>query len=120
MNEIERKREARFQKAYERLGTTTPLCVKCNEDNPHCMELHHLAEHGLGKDTVIVCRNCHRKLTDKQKDHPLAGPQSINEGFGRCLLGIADLLELIIEKLREIGQFLMGSEYKRVAPGGSS
>jgi hypothetical protein len=118
MDEIERKREVRLQKAYERLGTTTPCCVNCTETYPHCLELHHLAEFGFSDETVIVCRNCHRKLTDKQKDHPPTGSEpGSTETIGRFLLGITDLFELLIRKLREFGHFLIAGENGKPSAG---
>jgi hypothetical protein len=64
---------------------------------------------------VIVCWNCHRKLSDRQKEHPSApqGRPDTLECQGRLLLGIADALELtaapspLIEFARETGLSLI-------------
>ena len=97
MDDMEYERERRRQTRLERLGTNNPKCLFCPEDDPACLELHHLAGKGFGSESVISCRNCHRKLTDKQKEHPSISPgkPSIGECHGRCLLGIADGLELL-------------------------
>ena len=45
----------------------------------------------------IVCRNCHRKLTDQQHDHVLYTTDEPNgelATIGRYLLGLCDLLAL--------------------------
>jgi hypothetical protein len=34
------------------------------------LERHHIAGRTFGDENVPVCRNCHRKLSDLQKDHP--------------------------------------------------
>ncbi len=105
MDDIERERERRRQRALERLGTNDPKCVICGESDPHCLELHHIAGRAYGDEKVPVCRNCHRKLSNKHKDHPPANgvPADPLERIGRFLLGIADLLESLIRTLRKFG-----------------
>ena len=102
-------KEARKQKRLETLGDNNPACVVCGENNPHCLELHHIAGQAYDDDTTPVCRNCHRKLSDDQKDHPKAidkSPTTI-EAIGHFLLGLADLFMLLVEKLRDFGQALI-------------
>jgi len=108
MNDQEREQERRKQKALERLGTNNPICVLCGENNWRCLELHHIAGKAFDDTLTIVCRNCHRKLSDRQKDYPqhigaLSDPLTC---VGHFLLGLADLLELLIVKLRDFGQLL--------------
>ena len=103
MNKRELNRERRRQKALERLGTNTPRCVLCGHDDPHALELHHIAGDVFGDELVPVCRNCHRPLSDMQKDHPAAVttlPTDL-EQIGHFLLGLADLFELLVKHLRE-------------------
>ncbi|HEY8650925.1 MAG TPA: hypothetical protein VIL70_08430, partial [Chthoniobacterales bacterium] len=59
--------------------------------------------------TVILCRNCHRKQSDDQKDHPKAenSPPTLFDRAGHFLLGLADLLESLVKKCREYGHALM-------------
>src|SRR4051794_13402353 len=108
----ERIRQARL----ERLGTNNPKCLLCPEDNPACLERHHLAGRSFGdRWVVIICRNCHRKLSDKQKEHPaiaIRDPDRL-ECHGRLLVGIADALELaatplpLVEFVRQTGLSLI-------------
>jgi hypothetical protein len=101
----------RLEKQYRRLGTREPVCVGCGESNPFCLELHHLAGQKHQGDTGIVCRNCHRKLTDQQRDHvppSPAKPSARSATIGRYLLGLADLLLMIANALRDFGKQLMG------------
>jgi hypothetical protein len=90
------KRERRRQARLERLGSNHPQCLFCSENDPGCLEQHHLAGSTFGSDCVIVCRNHHRKLSDKQHEHPSILPktQTADESRGRLLLGVADALEL--------------------------
>ncbi len=59
---------------------------------------------------MIFCRNCHRKLSDMQKDHPkqISTPPTREEIIGHFLLGVADVLELLIGKFREFAKWLLG------------
>lgn len=106
--ETEINREARRQRAIERLGVKNPRCIHCGEDDPLVLECHHLSGQAFGKETIVVCRNHHRKLSDSQKDHPskIQDPPDRLEVIAHFLLGVADLFELLIRKLREFAQDL--------------
>jgi hypothetical protein len=103
MNDRELKLERRRQRALERLGTNNARCTFCPCNDPLALELHHIAGRGYDDELVIVCRNCHRGLSDGQKDHPPRknDPPSDAERIGHFLLGLADLLELLVKRLRE-------------------
>jgi hypothetical protein len=103
------KRAIRLERAHERLGSNEPRCLHCGEDSVHCLELHHVAGQAMHDDVVTECRNCHRKVTELQKDHPpiLSQPPHILEVIGRYLLGIADLFRLLIDRLDEYGRKLI-------------
>lgn len=108
-DKIALNRAKRRERAHERLGSNEPRCLHCDEDFPHCLELHHISGRAMHDDVVIACRNCHRKLTEFQKDHPpiLSEPPHILEVIGRYLLGIADLFRLLIGRLDEFGRKLI-------------
>ncbi|MCG8085691.1 MAG: hypothetical protein JAZ13_08245 [Candidatus Thiodiazotropha taylori] len=102
--------EDRKEQRLRALGTRTPVCVECGEDNSVCLEEHHIAGRKYHEDTALVCRNCHRKLSDLQLDHdPLweQNPQNELVKNGHYLLGLGDLLELLSKRLREFGHFLI-------------
>jgi hypothetical protein len=107
--EIEISRDARRQRAIERLGCSNPACVICGENDPLVLEKHHLEGQAFGNTLVIVCRNDHRRLSDRQKDHPgkIGEPPDKLETIGNFLLGLADLFELLIKKLREFAAILL-------------
>ena len=112
MNDQELKLERRRQKALERLGTNNPRCTFCPCDDPLALELHHIAGRGNDDELVITCRNCHRGLTDGQKDHPprQTDPPSDAERIGHFLLGLADLFELLVKRLREFATKLFATD----------
>jgi hypothetical protein len=112
MNEHELNRERRTQRALERLGTTNPRCFFCDCNDPLALELHHIAGRGYADDLVIVCRNCHRRLSDSQKDHPpsISNPPSDPERIAHFLFGLADLFELLVKRLREFAERLFALE----------
>src|SRR6516162_9014694 len=101
--------EDRLEQNYRRLGTHEPRCVICGETDPRCLEEHHIAGRGYHDDTAIVCRNCHRKLSDAQRDHPpaSAAPMEQRTAIGHFLLGLCDFLMAIVERLREFGHWLI-------------
>jgi hypothetical protein len=104
----ERRKQARLDK----LGTNTPRCVLCGEDDYRCLEGHHIAGRAYDPYTMIFCRNCHRKLSDMQTDHPKqkSTPPTREEIIGHFLLGVADIFELLIGKFREFAKWLLGDD----------
>lgn len=105
-----RDREGRHQNALDRLGTEHPRCRTCLESDPRCLERHHLAGEAFGDDQVIECRNCHRKLSDDQCDHPDAinpNAPDFSEQLAHFLLGLGDFLALLAERLKEFGKRLL-------------
>lgn len=118
MDKIELAREARKQRRLEALGTSDPHCGICGETDWRVMELHHVADHGRDDATVCICRNCHRKVSDDQKDHPAFNPtvDPVLDQIGHFLLGLADMLRLIVEKLVAFGLALIALAAPK--PGG--
>jgi hypothetical protein len=106
---IELAREARKQRRLEKLDTNTPCCGTCGERDDRCLELHHIADYGRDDTTVVICRNCHRKVSDDQQDHPAFNPNAdpLFDRIGHFLLGLADLLRIIIERLYVFGTALI-------------
>ncbi len=109
MNATEIAKEKRKQDRLEKLGSKNPVCSLCGETDDRCLEAHHIAGRAYAEDTAILCRNCHRKASDDQKDHPKgsAKPAHPLEVAGRLLMGLADLLALAAAKLKEIGVYVI-------------
>lgn len=109
MRDDELRREIRKQKRLDALGTSEPRCGMCGESDWRTIEEHHVADHGRDDATVLLCRNCHRKVSDDQKDHPsfLPSADPMLDAIGHFLLGLADMLRLIVSKLYEFGSALI-------------
>jgi hypothetical protein len=109
MNATELAKERRRQKRLEAFGTDNPRCGVCGEDDDRVLELHHPAGRKLDDAEVIHCRNCHRKVSDDQRDHPAVDTSAdpLLNTVGHFLLGLADMLRIIVEKLREFGSQLI-------------
>lgn len=109
MTDKELARELRKQRRLEKLGSNDPICGTCGENDYRALERHHVAGRKYDPDTVVICRNCHRKVSDDQKDHPdfEAGSDQLLHAIGMFLIGLADLLELILQKLTEFGLVLI-------------
>lgn len=105
----DKAKETRKQKRLETLGSNNPVCVICGENDWRCLEQHHIAGQAYGDDLCNVCRNCHRKLSDDQKDHPkqIGNRPATLESIGHLLVGLADFLALLVIRLREYGQILI-------------
>lgn len=102
MDEDEKHRRSRIQAAYRRLGTSTPACSICGEDNPFCLEKHEPGGRKHSDLCVIICRNCHRKLEDDRRSHlpPIWTPPDPVECLSKALQGEADLFERLAKKRR--------------------
>lgn len=109
MDPIELAKEARKQNRLERFGTNTPRCGVCGEADDRSLEAHHVAGRKHDDLTVLVCRNCHSKVSDDQRDYPAFDPEgdAFLDSVGRFLLGLADLLRLIVERLIAFGNALI-------------
>jgi len=109
-NERERRKQARL----ERLGSNEPRCATCGETDDRTLELHHVAGRKQDDTTVILCRNCHRKMSDDQRDHPAPNQNSEppHTSIGHFLLGLADMLRIIVDRLYEFGHELIRSSEK--------
>jgi ferredoxin len=113
-------REDRLERHYRRLGTRNPVCVscgKCEPEHPEIYELHHVAGKSQHGQVSVQCANCHRTLSDQQKDHVPPGPKPTGKmaQIAHYLLGLADMLAMIVQTLREFGAWLM-SEAQRAQP----
>jgi hypothetical protein len=117
MDDKELKREARLQRMCERLGGETPRCANCGLNDVRCLEAHHIAGRKFGDATVILCRNCHRILSDDQKDHPppIGKEPTLHERVGHFLKGLADLFALLVAKLRAYADELIAFAKREAA-----
>jgi hypothetical protein len=52
-----------------RKGAGGAFCILCAEDDPSCLERHHIAGRAFSDVCVTVCGNCHAKISEMQKDH---------------------------------------------------
>lgn len=120
MTDDELKRETRKQRALERLQTNDPRCGMCGMDDWRCMERHHPADRGRDELTVLLCRNCHKQVSDDQKSHPAPNSDAdpMLDAIGHFLLGLADMLRRIVERLYVFGQQLI-ERAALATPGGA-
>lgn len=98
----EHSKDERRERRLRRLATRHPVCSICGETDDRCLERHHLAGRAYDDETVILCRNCHRRLSDDQEDHPMLDDEEEDEflfGLGRFLRGLADFFRLLADRL---------------------
>ena len=116
MDEKTRKRERRLRKGHERLRTTEPACAICGEHRPPALEGHHPAGRKFGDETGTICKNDHAVLTKLGEDHPpqIFDPPHPLERIAHGKLGLADLFEVLIPRLREDAMLLLDEVRKSV------
>lgn len=95
--------ERRKQQRLRKLGTQNPQCATCGENHWECLQVHEPEGRAYGDTRVIECANCHSRVSVKQYGHPVleTGGNAELTTIARLLEGFADLLELVIEKLRQ-------------------
>ena len=100
-DEAARKAEKRLFRAYLRLGTDQPICVRCRHTYAHALEVHHLVGFSLDGTTAVFCRNCHRELTDMQQGWPEALDGTLPEHLisARLMFGLADIFATVAPAL---------------------
>lgn len=110
MHDLNSPKEDRREKDYRRLRTRTPMCLSCGySKHPAAMELAHIAPRGFHDDGGVLCSNCHREMSDTEKDYSYA-PQSQNprmETIGRYLLALSDWFIRIAETIAAFGHWLL-------------
>ena len=104
-DEYERRKQSRLHK----LGMSNPRCSGCGETDWRVFEGHHIAGRKHDPLEAPMCANCHRRLSDDQRDHPKVNDaaDAYLARIGNFLMGLADLFELILERLREFGAALI-------------
>lgn len=107
MNERDYDYERRREAAFRRLGTRIPRCVHCGEGDWRCLELHHLAGRAYDDRTAILCRNCHRKLSDPSDNAIAPAHAPLLERAGHFIIGLVEFLLAMLPKLREFGEELL-------------
>ncbi len=110
MNDLITPEELRRESDYKRLRTRNPVCLSCGYSNhPAVMELAHIAPRQFHDDGGVLCSNCHREMSDTEKDLSYA-PQSINpqmETIGRYLLALAEWFQRIAATIALFGAWLL-------------
>lgn len=106
------------QRALQRLGTDDPRCMTCGEPDGRCLELHHIAGRAYDASTVILCRNCHRKLSDPSENRDAPADPPLLERVGRFLIGLAAFFLMLATKLKVFGDDLLAAAKHCPAPYG--
>ena len=71
MDDIEWNRLGRKHERLRKHGTDNPFCCACGEHHWAVRyERHHIAHRKYDPCTIRLCKTCHDKVTDMQKDYP--------------------------------------------------
>lgn len=103
--------EKRREKDFQLLRTRNPICLTCGYmKHPAAMEFSHLAPRKFHDDGGVQCCNCHREVSDPEKDFsyaPVTG-NPMMETIARYLLALSEWLTRIGLTLAEFGEWLLG------------
>lgn len=110
--------EKQKQRAHRRLGTTEPRCIVCLEDDWRCLELQHLAGRVYDDQTVILCRNCHRKQSTPQENGKQPEEPPILDRIAHWLLGLAVHFRDLADKAECFGRLLLDGARQLPQPWG--
>jgi hypothetical protein len=94
---------------FQQVGFPDPKCALCSEARIWCLQLDHIA--GQKHDAIHwpLCCNCHAERSFFQRVEAEADgdPKNPLRIIGEWLKGIAQWLELIVDKLYDFGEFLI-------------
>lgn len=91
-------------KWIEQFISAQGYCIVCGHNDPLDLELHHVAGIKNSSVTVSLCRNCHGKISRRQRYWPkvwLNDNNPINICDAILLRGFSDLFRLVSEKYLE-------------------
>lgn len=104
--------EPAIRERFRQFGFAEPRCPICGDDRIWRLQLDHIAGQKHDETCWPLCGNCHADRTFVQQtlepsNSEMGQPTNVFEVIGRWLLGIAQWLELIIDKLWQFGEFLI-------------
>ena len=110
MDDIISDADIRREKDYRRLRTRTPICLSCGySKSSSALELAHFAPREFHDDAGVLCSNCHREMSDAEKDLSYS-PQSANpqmETIGRYLIALSEWFLRIANTIAAFGEWLL-------------
>jgi len=91
-------------KWIEQFISAQGYCIVCGHNDPLDLELHHIAGRKNNPTTVSLCRNCHGRISRRQRHWPEIWTND-NNPINICdaifLRGISDIFRLISDKYLE-------------------
>src|SRR5699024_6033883 len=109
MTAIDMQTERKKQRAVQRLGTDDPRCGTCGDSDWRCLELHHIGERAYDDRTVILCRNCHRNISDPHENQHAPDDPPLLDRVGHFLHGVAALLLTIAARMQGFADELLAA-----------
>jgi hypothetical protein len=92
------------------------VCCICGESDSRVLkEHHHIFGRAIGKETILLCRNCHEKITHEQNSTaPKERSKKSNDSkIPYSLKTQGALLELVGKKLKEFSSELKKCQKRR-------
>lgn len=116
-------KELRQEAAFRRLKSRYPICLICGYwANPAAIEFAHIIPKAFGLGWgVPLCRNCHRELTDMEKDmsfKPTTTEVEL-ETIGRLLGAIGEQYEKSAPTLKHLSAVALETARRLSKPSNS-
>ncbi|MHB8546478.1 MAG: hypothetical protein ACYDAJ_06900 [Nitrosotalea sp.] len=92
------------KKWIEEFHSGQGFCIICYHTDPLDLEYHHIAGKNNNDLTVSVCRNCHGRLSRKQRFWPIKwmmknNPADLKQAF--LFRGLSDIFRLKADRIFE-------------------
>ena len=113
MIESQKRRKERIleQKSIDEILSKGGCCLICFfNENPLIIEKHHVAGRKNSDLTISVCPNCHRELSNRQREWNQIWTKDNNSDkikLAFLLRGQSDVLDLLSKKQRELSNKLL-------------
>lgn len=123
MDDTEWRRLARMRSRARTNGTANPFCCVCGEHHWAVrFDLHHFAERKYDDRVIRLCRTCHEKVTDMQKDYPPI-PRETDARLAKMIAmtrGRIIMTRLWLDTDEELHAWLTGEPFLPPLPGPES
>ena len=93
------------KKEYDNFLKAQGYCIICGHDDPLDLEYHHLAGKINSSHVISMCRNCHGRISRRQRAWPQGWSKNNNSTTKRLailLRGISDILRVMSDHLLRI------------------
>lgn len=89
-----------------------PICFSCEEADPLVLEEHHMVGKAYSDEAILLCKNCHAKVTAGQNLFPpkaRSHKAPLKERLTYALYSLILLIEQILSYLKDLCLEIVGA-----------